>query len=237
MHGTRSTSSSSFSSVPGLQRLITYGKPFADSRELHGVTVRLNHNPTQKEMLVRRLPPTLNLVVHVVSDDEAFRRNLAVLLVICTNGCFFSAPCVRHVLKADADGAHFVHVVAEHQFHFSTDTFIDDLRSRARHLFQWETHHNVEVLGRTVRAMFSEIAVTVDLQDSAEVLDVPVGALARRLATLDDSCVERRDVTQVAAVRRFQRQAVDEAQSVATSRSSSSSRSSSRDTQHTTDWM
>ena len=36
MHGTRSTSSSSFSSVPGLQRLITYGKPFADSRELHG---------------------------------------------------------------------------------------------------------------------------------------------------------------------------------------------------------
>ena len=70
--------------------------------------------------------------------------------------------------------------------------------------------------------MFSEIAVTVDLQDSAEVLDVRVEALARRLATLDDSCVERRDVTQVAAVRRFQRQAVDEAQSVSTSRSSSS---------------
>ena len=173
----------------------------------------------------------------MVSDDEAFRRNLAVLLVICTNGCFFSAPCVRLVLKADADGAHFVHVVAEHQFHFPTDTFIDDLRSRSRHLFQWETHYNVEVLGRTVRAMFSEIAATVGLQDSAEVLDVRVGALARRLASLDDSCVERRDVTQVAAVRRFQRQAVDEAQSVATSRSSSSSRSSSRDTQHTTDWM
>ena len=99
-------------------------------------------------MLVRRLPPTLDWVVHVVPDDEAFRRNLAVLLVICTNGCFFSAPCVRLVLKADADGAHFVHIVAEHQFHFPTDTFIDDLRSRARHLFQRETHYNVEVLGR-----------------------------------------------------------------------------------------
>ena len=36
MHGTCSTSSSSFSSVPGLQRLITSRKPCADSQELHG---------------------------------------------------------------------------------------------------------------------------------------------------------------------------------------------------------
>ena len=37
MHGTRTTSSSSFSSIPSLRRLITSGNPCADPRELHEV--------------------------------------------------------------------------------------------------------------------------------------------------------------------------------------------------------
>lgn len=144
-----------------------------------------------QKMLIPYLPPTLEWMVHVVSDDEALPHDLSILVVICTNGCFFSAPFARKLLQAEGAGAHLIPVVAEPQFRFPSDACIDDIRSTPG-VFPQATQHDAECLGRTVRAMFSEIAVSVDLQDSLEVLDVRVRALARRL-TAHGSCTEALD--------------------------------------------
>ena len=154
-----------------------------------------------KEMLVPHLSTDVAKVPHVLTEEESLPPKTRCALIICTNGCFHSAPFARQVLEAEETGVFFIPVVGEGNFHFPTETFYEEVRRRAPSTLKSQKHsrtkedRTADEFVAAIETIFYEIAIEVVLQDSEDTIALRVKVIADRLSELREGTSDRQQAS------------------------------------------
>jgi len=158
-----------------------------DSSAAFQVAAMVDHSSLEAvctALLIRELLkghfPLLDLVPHILGQEEVLTARTKVLLVVCSNGCFQQRPFVDQLFQAASVRAGVITVVAEQSFRFPTEAFYSEMR-QAHHVLS-DRRQTTDDLVSMIRRIFEEIAIVVHPQDSDGAVKVRVAAIAQRLS-------------------------------------------------------
>lgn len=138
-----------------------------------------------KKLLICRLPPGKpQRMPQVLGADEVLPDSVEQVVLVCTNGVFQRPHVLAALVKASAVHAAVMPVVSDVSYRFPTQAFYDTLRADgASILLAIGNPCSVGDLIWIVEAIFMEIAVEVNPQDSENMLQLRAGDLAKRLTS------------------------------------------------------